>query len=72
LKYSITKSINIDFTANNKARIDEPAGALDTKEKKDTVRRNFWKFGRNVGYDHIFNASYNLPFQLFPSLDWIT
>lgn len=71
LKYSITKSINIDFTANNKARIDEPAGALDTKEKKDTVRRNFWKFGRNVGYDHIFNASYNLPFQLFPSLDWI-
>ncbi len=71
VKYSLTKSINIDFTANNKARIDEPVGALDTKEKKDTVRRNFWKFGRNVGYDHIFNASYNLPFQLFPSLDWI-
>ncbi len=71
IKYSLTKSINIDFTATNKARIDEPAGALDTKEKRDTVRRNFWKFGRNVSYDHIFNASYNLPFQLFPSLDWI-
>ena len=57
--------------ATNHARIDEPAGALDTKAKKDTVRRNFWRFGRNTSYDHIFNASYNLPFQLFPSLDWI-
>ena len=71
IKYSLTKSINIDFTATNKARIDEPAGALDTKEKRDSVLRNFWKFGRNINYDHIFNASYTLPLQLFPSLDWI-
>jgi cell surface protein SprA len=71
VRYSLTRSINIDFTANNKARIDEPEGALDTKAKRDTVKRNFWKFGRNINYDHIFNASYNLPFQLFPSLDWI-
>ncbi len=71
IKYSLTKSINLDFTANNKARIDEPYGALDTKEKRDTVMRNFWRFGRNVNYDHIFNASYNLPLQLFPSLDWM-
>jgi len=71
IKYSLTKSINLDFTATNRARIDEPFGALDTKAKRDTVMRNFWKFGRNIGYDHIFNASYNLPLQLFPSLDWI-
>ncbi|MDB5226157.1 MAG: hypothetical protein JWN78_350 [Bacteroidota bacterium] len=71
IKYSLTKSINLDFTATNHARIDEPEGALDTKAKRDTVRRNFWRFGRNTSYDHIFNASYNLPFQLFPSLDWI-
>ena len=71
IKYNLTKSINIDFTANNKARIDEPVGAIDSKEKRDTLRRNFWKFGRNTNYDHVFNASYNLPFQLFPSLDWI-
>lgn len=71
IKYSLTKSINLDFTANNRARIDEPEGALDTKAKRDSVRRNFWKFGRNTNYDHIFNASYNLPLQLFPSLDWM-
>jgi cell surface protein SprA len=71
IKYNLSKSINLDFTATNRARIDEPEGALDTKAKKDSVRRNFWKFGRNIGYDHIFNASYNLPLQLFPSLDWM-
>ncbi|HNI32256.1 MAG TPA: cell surface protein SprA, partial [Chitinophagales bacterium] len=71
IKYNLTKSINFDFTATNKARIDEPAGALDTKEKRDTVRKNFWRFGRNIDYSHVFNASYNLPFNLFPSLDWI-
>jgi cell surface protein SprA len=72
IKYNITKSINVDFTATNKARIDEPAGALDTKAKRDSVWRNFWKFGRNINYEHIFNASYNLPLQLFPSLDWMS
>lgn len=71
IKYSLTRSINLDFTATNKARIDEPAGALDTKAKRDSVRRNFLKFGRNTNYEHIFNASYNLPLQLFPSLDWM-
>ena len=72
IKYNITKSINVDFMANNKARIDEPFGALDTKEKRDTVKRNFWHFGRPINYNHIFNVSYNLPFQLIPALDWIT
>jgi len=72
VKYNITKSINVDFTATNKARIDEPFGALDSKAKRDTVMKNFWKFGRTTNYEQIFNASYNLPFQLFPSLDWIT
>jgi cell surface protein SprA len=72
IKYSITKSINLDFTANNKARIDEPYGAIDTKEKRDTLRRNFWKFGRNTNYDHIFNASYTLPLNLFPAFDWMS
>lgn len=71
LKYNLTKSISIDFTANNKAVIDEPIGAIDTKEKRDSVRNNFWKFGRNVGYSHIFNAAYNLPLQYFPAFDWM-
>lgn len=71
VKYSLTKSINFDFTSTNLARVDEPAGALDTKAKRDSLWHNFWKFGRNTNYDQIFNASYNLPLQLFPSFDWM-
>jgi cell surface protein SprA len=72
VKYNLTRSINLDFTANNQARIDEPYGALDTKAKKDTMWRNFLKFGRPTNYNHNFNASYNLPLQHIPFLDWMT
>ena len=40
-RWDITHSLNIDYTALNNAVIDEPYGRLDTKAKKDTVRRNF-------------------------------
>lgn len=71
-KHNIAKSLNFDFTAINKSRIDEPYGLIDTKEKRDTFRQNFWDFGRNTAYEHTFNTSYNLPLQLFPFLDWMT
>ncbi|QQR98476.1 MAG: cell surface protein SprA [Sphingobacteriales bacterium] len=72
VKYNLTRSINVDFTANNHARIDEPYGALDTKAKKDTLWKNFLKFGRPTNYTHNFNVSYNLPLQHIPFLDWMT
>ncbi len=37
-RWDLTHSLNIDYSALNNARIDEPYGRLDTKAKKDTVR----------------------------------
>ena len=71
-RHNLTKSISFDFTAINRSRIDEPYGFIDTKEKKDSIRKNFWSFGRNIGYEHNFNVSYSVPTQLFPFLDWLT
>ena len=71
-KHNLTKNLNFDFVATTRARIDEPFGLIDTKPKRDTLRENFWSFGRNVGYDHIFNANYTLPFQFIPALDFMT
>jgi cell surface protein SprA len=71
-KHNITKNLNVDFIATNRARIDEPFGLIDTREKRDTIRRNFWSFGRNVIYDQAFNANYTLPLQFIPVLDWVT
>jgi hypothetical protein len=70
LKWDLTRSLTIDFNAVNNARIDEPYGRLDTKEKRDTVRKNLFKFGRTTNYFHSLNVTYALPTTKFPLLSW--
>ncbi|MGI8581865.1 MAG: cell surface protein SprA, partial [Chitinophagaceae bacterium] len=72
LRWDLTRSLNLDYSALNNARIDEPYGRLDTKEKRDTVQRNFWKGGRNVVFTQIANFSYTVPTTKFPLIDWTT
>ncbi len=72
MRWNFTKSLNFDFTATNNSRIDEPAGRLNTQEKKDTVWNNFMKGGRNTIYNHAANFTYTLPTAKFPLLDWTT
>jgi cell surface protein SprA len=70
--YDITRSIKLDFNATNLANIDEPYGKLDTEAKKDSVRQNFWDFGRNTDYRHSGSLSYNVPLSKLPLTDWMT
>jgi cell surface protein SprA len=72
LRWDLTKSFNVDFKAMNNSRVDEPAGRIDTKEEKDTVRQNFFKGGRNTLYNQSADFVYNFPTVLFPFLDWTT
>ncbi|MBC7947906.1 MAG: cell surface protein SprA [Chitinophagaceae bacterium] len=72
LQWNLTRSISLDFSAVNNARIDEPFGRIDTKEKKDSVRKNFLKGGRNTQYQHQATLTYNVPTQKIPFLDWTT
>lgn len=72
LRWDLTRSVNVDFNATNNARIDEPFGRIDTKEKKDTVRSNFLKGGRNTLYQQKAIMNYNIPLNKFPFADWIT
>ncbi len=72
LRWDLTKSFNIDFKALNNSRVDEPIGRIDSKLKKDSVRRNFFSGGRNTLYNQGMDMTYNLPLALFPMLDWIT
>lgn len=71
-KQNLTKNINFEFIATNRARIDEPFGYIDTREKKDSLRQNFWSFGRATTYNHSFNLNYTLPTQHIYFLDWMT
>jgi len=72
LQWNLTKSISIDYTAINNARIDEPFGRIDTKEKKDSVRKNFFKGGRNTNFHQELTVTYNVPTQKIPLLSWTT
>ncbi|WP_243745671.1 cell surface protein SprA [Segetibacter sp. 3557_3] len=71
-RWDLTRSLNLDFSAVNNARIDEPEGRLDTKFKRDTVKENFFKGGRNTLYQQKAIASYTLPFSKVPILEWVT
>ena len=71
-RWDLTRSFNFDYTATNNARIDELPGAVDTKDKKDYIRRNFWRGGRTTAFDQKVNFTYTLPLAKFPLTDWIT
>jgi len=72
VRWDLTKSFNVDFRAVNNSRVDEPYGRIDTREKRDTVRSNFLKGGRNTLYNQSADFTYNFPTTLFPFLDWTT
>jgi cell surface protein SprA len=71
LRWDLTKSLILDYTATNNARVDEPIGKLDNKLKKDSVSKNFWRGGRNTLFTQRANVTYNLPLSKFPALDFI-
>lgn len=71
MRWQLTQSLNLDFSAVNYARVDEPDGLLNTKAKKDSMWHNFWKGGRTTLYTQNSTLTYALPLQKFPMLDWI-
>ncbi len=72
LRWELTRSITLDLNAINNSRVDEPAGRIDTKGKKDSVKTNFFKGGRNINYHHDASLTYNFPTRKIPLIDWTT
>jgi cell surface protein SprA len=72
MRWNFTRSLQLDYTATNNSRIDEPMGRLDTKEKKDSVWKNLLRGGRNTLFNQTANFSYTLPTSKLPLLDWTT
>lgn len=76
LGFDLTRSLKLNFSATNIARIDEPIGVVSKELKtdyqnwKDTVWRNILKGGRNTHYQHTFIVDYTIPINKFPLLDW--
>jgi cell surface protein SprA len=71
LRWELTHSLTLDYSAINNSVIDEPFGRLDTKAKRDSVKKNFFDGGRNTLFNQTVNLSYNVPLSKFPVTDWI-
>jgi hypothetical protein len=71
LRWDLTRSLNLDYTALNRAWVDEDSGRLDENEKK-RMWDNFWKGGRTIQYNQKATVSYTLPTSKIPFLDWMT
>jgi cell surface protein SprA len=71
LRWDLSRSLNIDFTAVNRARVDEDSGRLNSEGRRK-MWRLFWEGGRNVTYDHTASITYTLPTAKLPIIDWTT
>lgn len=71
LRWELTHSLTLDYSALNNAVIDEPFGRLDTRAKRDTVRQHFFSGGRNTVFNQVINLSYNAPLSKLPLTDWV-
>jgi cell surface protein SprA len=71
MRWDLSRSLNLDFSATNNARVDEPDGAINTREKKDSIKNNFWNGGRNTLYTQKATVSYTFPLSKFPLTDWM-
>ena len=69
VKWDLSRSLKIDFSATNIAKIDEPYGKQGTSEWKDSVWQNIRDFGRNTQYNHNI-VTYRVPINKVPFLDW--
>jgi cell surface protein SprA len=84
MRFDLTKSITLDYSAAVNARIDEPQGAIDNNgymysngnriSWRDTVF-SFLKQnpgGRIVQYRQDISVNYTLPINKIPLLNWVT
>ena len=71
VRWSLTKSLTLDYSSRVNAIIDEPNGDLDNKDSLDVVIKNLKNFGRTKNFDQNITANYTLPFEKLPLTNWL-
>ncbi|GAB4022302.1 cell surface protein SprA [Spirosoma koreense] len=71
LTWNLTRSLVLTYHAQANAIIDEPAGDIDTKAKRDSIINSIKHLGRIKNFVQDIRATYRLPLDKIPLLDWI-
>ncbi|MEQ9285336.1 MAG: cell surface protein SprA [Cyclobacteriaceae bacterium] len=72
MRWNLTKSLSLDYSARARAIVDEPQGDLDTQAKRDSVLYNLQHLGRMKNFDQNMGANYRLPLDKIPLTDWVS
>ncbi|WP_422360833.1 cell surface protein SprA [Reichenbachiella sp.] len=72
VRWSIFKSLSVNYNATANAIIDEPEGDIDTQAKRDSIWNNIKKLGRMKNYNQSIGANYRLPLDKLPLTDWMS
>ncbi|MDY0217533.1 MAG: cell surface protein SprA, partial [Bacteroidales bacterium] len=71
VRFDITQALKLDYQANAIARVDEPQGQIDSREKRDTIWQNVLDAGRMNNFNHTINVNYQIPINKIPMFNWI-
>ena len=79
IQWNLLQSLSMNLSTATNARIEEPSGAVNKQlfaEEytlwKDSVKNSLRDFGTPWEYQQSFNATFNVPLNNIPSLNWIS
>jgi cell surface protein SprA len=75
LRFDLTRSLKLDFSAVNGSRIGDPTKLNNLNQgayemRRDSIWRSILQGGKNTHYHHTWNATYTLPINKIPLLEW--
>lgn len=72
LRWDLTQAIKIEYQATTMARVDEPQGLIDTRDKKDSIIKNIMDAGRINNFNQTASVNYQIPINKIPLFNWIS
>ncbi len=71
LTWNLTRSLVLTYHSVANSIIDEPAGDINTQARRDSVLTSLKHFGRLKNFVQDIRATYRLPLDKIPALDWM-
>lgn len=76
LRWDLTKSLGLTYSATANAVIDEPNGSvegdIDTKQEREFIWDQIANLGRMKNFNQSIAANYKLPLSKLPFTDWLS
>lgn len=69
VKWNLSKSLSLDYSARANAIVDEPEG--EGKAVNEEIKKNLKNFGRMKNFNQSFTVNYVVPLDKIPLTDWL-